>query len=123
MASITRYLEQKLKLKVNQEKSKVAHTNEITFLGFAFSGAKIRWSDNAFARFKQRLKELTGRSWGVSMEFRFAKLAEYLRGWMGYISVYPSCMLLSRKLITGCVAGCVCAIGSNGVTAAPRFAS
>ncbi len=87
MASITRFLEQKLKLKVNQEKSKVAPTNEITFLGFAFYGAKIRWSDKAFAKFKRRLKELTGRSWGVSMEYRFAKLAEYLRGWMGYFGL------------------------------------
>ena len=47
MASITRFLEKKLKLRVNQEKSKVAHTNEITFLGFAFYGAKIRWSDKS----------------------------------------------------------------------------
>ena len=84
MASITRFLEKKLKLKVNQEKSKVAHTNEITFLGFAFSGTKIRWSDKAFVRFKQRIKELTGRSWGVSMEYRLFKLAEYLCGWIGY---------------------------------------
>jgi len=87
MASITRFLEKKIKLIVNQEKSKVAHTNEITFLGFAFSGAKIRWSDKAFKRFKQRIKELTGRSWGVSMAYRFAKLAEYLRGWMGYFGI------------------------------------
>ena len=87
MASITRFLEQRLKLKVNQEKSKVAPSNEITFLGFAFSGAKIRWSDKAFAKFKRRLKELTGRSWGVSMGFRFTKLAEYLRGWMGYFGI------------------------------------
>lgn len=84
MASVTHFLERKLKLKVNQEKSKVAHTNEITFLGFAFKGAKICWSDKAFVRFKQRIKELTGRSWGVSMEYRLSKLAEYLRGWMGY---------------------------------------
>lgn len=87
MANTTRFLEKKLKLKVNQEKSKVAHTNEITFLGFAFSGAKIRWSDKAFVRFKQRIKELTGRSWGVSMEYRLFKLAEYLRGWMGYFGL------------------------------------
>jgi RNA-directed DNA polymerase len=87
MAGITRFLEKKLRLKINQEKSKVAHTNEITFLGFAFAGAKIRWSDKAFKRFKQRIKELTGRSWGVSMAFRLAKLAEYLRGWMGYFGI------------------------------------
>lgn len=84
MASICRFLSHKLKLTINQEKSKVASTDEITFLGFTFKGTAIRWSDKAFARFKYRLKELTGRSWGVSMEYRFHKLAEYLRGWMGY---------------------------------------
>ncbi len=65
MAGISRFLEQKLKLKVNQTKSKVASTNEITFLGLVFKGASIRWSDKAFAEFKRRVKELTGRSWGV----------------------------------------------------------
>lgn len=84
MASITRFLEKKLRLKVNQEKSKVASTNEITFLGFTFKGSSIRWSEKAFANFKRRVKELTGRSWGVSMGYRYAKLAEYVRGWMGY---------------------------------------
>jgi RNA-directed DNA polymerase len=74
-------------LSFNQEKSKVASTNEITFLGFSFKVAGIRWSNKAFAEFKRRVKELTGRSWGVSMEYRFVKLAEYLRGWMGYFGI------------------------------------
>lgn len=87
MTGITRFLESKLKLVVNQEKSKVAPTNESGFLGFIFKGAKIRWSDKAFAEFKRRVKKLTGRSWGVSMAFRLAKLAEYLRGWMGYFGI------------------------------------
>lgn len=87
MTSISRFLERKLKLKVNQQKSKVASTNEIAFLGFIFKGASIRWSDKAFAEFKRRVRKLTGRSWGVSMEYRFAKLAEYLRGWMGYFGI------------------------------------
>lgn len=87
MASITRFLENKLKLTINQDKSKVAATDAITFLGFAFKGVRIRWSDKAFVRFKQRVKELTGRSWGVSMTYRLFKLAEYLRGWMGYYGV------------------------------------
>ena len=87
MASVSRFLECKLKLSVNQEKSKVAPTNESGFLGFVFKGASIRWSDKAFAEFKRRVKELTGRSWGVSMAYRFAKLAEYLRGWMGYFGI------------------------------------
>ncbi|MCG2750295.1 MAG: group II intron reverse transcriptase/maturase [Desulfobacteraceae bacterium] len=87
MANITRFLERNLKLVVNQEKSKVASTNEITFLGLVFKGTRIRWSDKAFAKFKQRVKELTGRSWGVSMGYRLAKLTEYLRGWMGYFGI------------------------------------
>jgi len=87
MASICRYLERQLKLTINQEKSKVASTNEITFLGFTFRGASIRWSDKAFAEFKRRVRKLTGRSWGVSMAYRYAKFAEYLRGWMGYFGI------------------------------------
>jgi len=87
MASVTRFLEQKLKLTVNQTKSKVASTNEIAFLGFVFKGASIRWSDKAFTKFKQRVKELTGRSWGVSMGHRLFKLTEYVRGWMGYFGI------------------------------------
>jgi RNA-directed DNA polymerase len=87
MASICRFLANHLKLSINQEKSKVASTNEITFLGFTFKGASIRWSDKAFAEFKRRVRKLTGRSWGVSMEYRFVKLAEYLRGWMGYFGI------------------------------------
>ncbi|MFH7326441.1 group II intron reverse transcriptase/maturase [Desulfurivibrio sp. C05AmB] len=87
MTGITRFLERKLKLAVNQEKSKVAPTNESIFLGFIFKGAKVRWSDKAFAEFKRRVKKLTGRSWGVSMAYRLAKLAEYLRGWMGYFGI------------------------------------
>jgi RNA-directed DNA polymerase len=87
MASIRHFLEHRLKLEINQEKSKVASTNEIIFLGFTFKGASLRWSDKAFAEFKRHVKKLTGRSWGVSMEYRLTKLAEYLRGWMGYFGI------------------------------------
>ena len=82
--NLQRYLERTLKLQVNLDKSKVAPTGQITFLGFTFRGAKIRWSEKAFREFKRRVKLLTGRSWFVSMDYRLRKLAEYLRGWMGY---------------------------------------
>lgn len=84
MASITRYLETTLKLKVNQAKSKVAPMSECAFLGFTIKGKKIRWTDEVLADFKHRVKELTGRSWGVSMEYRLRKLGQYLRGWTAY---------------------------------------
>jgi RNA-directed DNA polymerase len=87
MASIKRFLEQKLKLKINEEKSHVASVNRIGFLGFAFKGTKIRWSDKAFREFKRRVKLLTGRSWFVSMEYRLRKLAQYIRGWMNYFGI------------------------------------
>jgi len=87
MESVQRFLERKLKLNVNQDKSQVALTNQTDFLGFTFKGTKIRWSDKAFREFKRRVKQLTGRSWFVSMEYRLEKLAQYLRGWMNYFGI------------------------------------
>jgi RNA-directed DNA polymerase len=78
--SVQRFLERRLKLKVNQDKSKVTSTDKTDFLGFTFKGNKVRWSDSAFREFKRRIKDFTGRSWFVSMEYRLEKLAEYLRG-------------------------------------------
>lgn len=86
-ASIRRFVERELKLKINERKSGVRPTNRVRFLGFIFRGTKVRWSFEAFNEFKRRVRELTGRSWGVSMEYRMDKLKEYLRGWMGYYGI------------------------------------
>ncbi|MFQ5720826.1 MAG: group II intron reverse transcriptase/maturase [Acidobacteriota bacterium] len=85
--SITRYLTSKLKLTVNEQKSRVARIDECVFLGFTFRGTKLRWSDEAFADFKHRVRRLTGRSWGVSMAYRLRELARYVRGWMNYFGI------------------------------------
>lgn len=85
--SVTRFLTWKLKLVVNEQKSRVVKINEVEFLGFTFRGTKLRWSDRAFENFKHQLRKLTGRSWGVSMAYRFHKLAQYIRGWMGYFGI------------------------------------
>jgi RNA-directed DNA polymerase len=87
MGSLKRFLEQRLKLRINQEKSRVVPTNQASFLGFTFRGTKICWLEKAFREFKRRVKELTGRSWFVSMDYRYKKLAEYLRGWMNYFGI------------------------------------
>jgi RNA-directed DNA polymerase len=87
MASVKRFLERKLKLEVNQDKSQVAKTDQTNFFGFTFKGTKIRWSDKAFREFKRRVKHLTGRSWFVSMEYRYKKLAQYIRGWINYFGI------------------------------------
>ncbi len=85
--SIERFLNRRLKLKVNEKKSRVAKTDDTDFPGFTFKGTKIRWSDKAFHQFRWRIKRLTGRSWFVSMGYRMKKLAQYLRGWMNYFGI------------------------------------
>ena len=87
MASITRFLDKRLKLRINPDKSRVCRTNDCTFLGFTFYGQKVRWSQRAFGEFKRRVRKLTGRSWRVSMSYRIEKLNAYLRGWMGYFGI------------------------------------
>ncbi|MCW7551650.1 group II intron reverse transcriptase/maturase [Endozoicomonas gorgoniicola] len=87
MESITSYLERKLKLRINPTKSKVVKATEAEFLSFTFTGKRIRWSEKSLNRFRRKILKLTGRSWGVSMEYRLKKLTEYIRGWMGYFRI------------------------------------
>jgi RNA-directed DNA polymerase len=87
MTSIKRFIERRLKLRLNTAKSRVAKIDQTNFLGFTFKAGKIRWSDAAFKQFKRRIRKLTGRSWFVSMEYRLEKLAQYLRGWMNYFGI------------------------------------
>ena len=87
MTSVKRFLEHKLCLQVNEKKSKVAPVNECGFLGFVFVNGKIRWSEKSFLEFKRQLRLFTGRSWFVSMKYRYKKLAEYIRGWMNYYGI------------------------------------
>jgi RNA-directed DNA polymerase len=87
MESLTRFIMEKLKLKVNQQKSAVARPWERKFLGFSFTSAgvpKRRIAPKAVGRFKERIRELTSRTRGVSTERMVEELARYLRGWIGY---------------------------------------
>src|SRR5438132_4926716 len=87
MESITRFITQKLKLKVNEAKSAVARPQERKFLGFSFTdGPEIKRTiaPKALERFKHRIREVTLRAKGVSLETTIAELASYLRGWRNY---------------------------------------
>jgi RNA-directed DNA polymerase len=87
MESITRFITQRLKLKVNETKSAVARPQERKFLGFSFSaGPEVKRviAPKALDRFKQRIREITRRAKGVSIETTMEKLAPYLRGWRNY---------------------------------------
>jgi RNA-directed DNA polymerase len=68
MASVTRYLTEVLRLKVNEQKSWVCRIERLDYLGFTFQGIRIIWSEQAFQDFKHRLRGLTSRRWRVSME-------------------------------------------------------
>ena len=84
--SVHRYLTRKLHLVVNLEKSRIVSTEELEYLGFTFVGSRatINVSDKSIDRFKHRVREITGRSRGISMEHRLGELQRFVRGWMGY---------------------------------------
>ena len=87
MESVTHFVEGKLKLKVNRDKSAVARPWNRKFLGFSFLSNKqatIRLAPKTISRCKERIRELTSRSRSISMEERIAKLNRYLMGWIGY---------------------------------------
>jgi len=87
MESVTRFIVEKLKLKVNGEKSAVARPQERKFLGFSFTWdwkPKRRIAPKARVRMKQRVRELTWRTRGISLEEMVGDLASYLRGWRSY---------------------------------------
>ena len=91
MESSTAYLEGKLKLTVNREKSKVGSPLECKFLGFSLydneKGAGIRIHEKSVKRMKEKLRELTDRTQGKPMWLILENLKKYTRGWLGYYAL------------------------------------
>ena len=99
MKGLTRFITTKLKLKVNEQKSAVAQPWERKFLGFSFTGGgepKRRIAPKAILRFKERVRELTSRTRGVSIERMAEELARYLKGWIGYFGKCQTPSVLRR---------------------------
>ena len=87
MESIKHFVTKKLKLKVNAAKSAVARPWERKFLGFTFTAnrqPKRRIAPKALTRFTQKVRALTRRTRGISVQTMVEQLATYLRGWRGY---------------------------------------
>lgn len=93
MKSVTRFIEEKLGLRVNAEKSKVDKPKGIKYLGFGFyfdtfaKAYKARPHPKAVAKFKTQMKKLTSRSWGVSNTYKVKKLNQLIRGWINYFRI------------------------------------
>lgn len=91
MESITKFIEKKLGLKVNVEKSKIARPNQIKYLGYGFYLKNEMWKPKphlkSIQKFKRKLKQLTKRSWSISLNERIIKLNQVIRGWINYFRI------------------------------------
>ena len=97
MASVSRFLEKRLKLKVNQGKSAVARPGERKFLGFSFTAGskpKRRIAPQALARFKLRVRELTRTGRHLTPAYLVNRLRLFLIGWRGYFGFCETPSLL-----------------------------
>ena len=91
MKTITSYIENKLGLIVNVEKSKVAKPNQIKYLGFGFYNKKGIWKPKphlkSIQKFEKKLKDITNRSNAKSIDEKIVKLNQVIRGWINYFKV------------------------------------
>jgi RNA-directed DNA polymerase len=89
--SIIQYIEGKLLLKVNREKTKVSRPNESTLLGFTFLKTKSGWeiwiADKSIGRIREKCKAITSRSNGLSEKERIGKLQTTINGWVNYFVI------------------------------------
>jgi RNA-directed DNA polymerase len=91
MASVTAFLGQKLRLKVNREKSKVAPVEECEFLGYRLLwDGRLALAVKSLERVKVRIREMTRRNRGISLEAVIQELNSYLTGWVTYFR-YAEC--------------------------------
>lgn len=90
MANIQRFIEGKLRLKVNEKKSAVDRPWKRKFLGFSFTyhkEPKVRIAKESLKRMKNKVREITSRKMPYPMEYRIQKLNQYLMGWCGYFAL------------------------------------
>lgn len=91
MHTVTRWIEKKLGLKVNATKTKVTRPSRLKYLGFGFVKMDGRWEarphQDSVKKFKRKLKQLTKRSWTVSMDIRIQRLNWVIRGWINYFRI------------------------------------
>lgn len=90
LQNILLYIEEKLFLKVNREKTRIAHISEVKYLGYTFynhKGIRLRVHPKSVAKMKKKLRELTDRNKAWSNEYRTLKLEQFIRGWVNYFKL------------------------------------
>ena len=91
MKSVTRWLEEKLRVQVNVTKTKVCRPNDTKYLGFSFYKRNDKWKPKphlkSVQKFKAKLHGYSKRSWSVSMDYRISKLNPVIRGWINYFRI------------------------------------
>jgi len=101
LASITDFIEKKLKLKVNRDKSGVRHCTDVKFLGYTvLPEGKIRVADKSIERLKSKVKELTKRNRGVKLERIVKELNLVITGWANYFHL-ANCWLSTIRDLDG----------------------
>jgi group II intron reverse transcriptase/maturase len=98
MKSVKEFIERKLKLKVNEKKSKVDKPTKRKFLGFSFfkiRSVKIRIAPESLVRFKDRIREITHPRRRIKFVNLIKELQGYLRGWKGYFNLAESRKILA----------------------------
>lgn len=89
--NIYKFIEGKMKLKVNREKSKISRPNKSSLLGFSFykdaKGWQIRISKKSYLRLKTEVRRLTSRNWSIGIEARLGLLSNKIRGWVSYFRI------------------------------------
>ena len=104
MECITKFIEEELGLKVNATKSKVSEPKDIKFLGFAFYWNKYQYQFKAkphaksVEKFKEKIKQMTSRSWGTSLDNRLRSLKYVMRGWFNYFKKYLTKTFCKREI-------------------------
>lgn len=98
--SITRFIEDELKLEVNQRKSGVRKAHNMELLGYSFyrgkGGYRLRVSSKSLNKLKGTLREITKKTWSVSMSQRLKRLTQVCRGWMAYFKLADARTHLKR---------------------------
>jgi RNA-directed DNA polymerase len=90
MESVVKFIEKKLGLIVNAEKSKIARPKDLKFLGFGYyfdlkdRQYQVRPHPNSVQKFKRKLRQLTKRNWSISLDYRILKLKQVIFGWINY---------------------------------------